>query len=315
MLYRGNAGGGRRLMLALAAVAGAFCLLSVLLYYASAVALAHSSFRFSRISAGDIHVDVLVAGNSRARDLLSGSAPDVAQDGAPGKRPSVFNLAYNGLSRADTIAWIKTFFRQGNSASTILIETSTLYEDQHFCDSKPYWVVFPELRAAQRAACGKDARRARYFPLTLFNSEQYLRALYYFAWNRHGDQDWADDYEIPQALCARLPLDNVFAFQRLALRLDLASAGGDIAELKAWLASHGYRTRLVFVLAPFLAAPDALAAIADMDRTASRLLGREDNLSLSTALGSDCQDFADSEHIGPEGRRKVRGLLFRYLGY
>ena len=132
----------------------------------------------------------------------------------------------------------------------------------------------------------------------------------------HGLQPAAASFrQACAALCARLPLDNVFAFQRLALRLDLASAGGDIAELKAWLASHGYRARLVFVLAPFLAAPDALAAIADMDRTASRLLGRDDNLSLSTALGSDCHDFADSEHIGPEGRRKVRGLLFRYLGY
>jgi hypothetical protein len=307
MLYRGNAGGGRSLILALAALAAAFGLLSALLYYASAAALAHSSFRFSRIAAGDIHVDVLVAGNSRARDLLTGSAP--------GSSPSVFNLAYNGLSREDTIEWVKTFFRQGNSANTILIETSALYDDHHFCDSKPYWVVYPELRAAQRGGCGADAHSARYFPLTMFNSEQYLRALYYFAWNRHGDQNWADDYEIPQPLCERLPLDNIFAFQKLALRVDLVTAGRELAELKAWLASHGYRTRVVFVLAPFLAAPAGLAAIANMDRTAVRLLGSEGNLSLSTALGGDCRDFADSEHIGPAGRRKVRALILRYLGY
>jgi len=311
MLYRSQAAGGRSLILALLAVAAAFWLLSALLYYASAAALAHSSFRFSRIAAGDIHVDVLVAGNSRARDLLAGSAAGAS----PGHSPSVFNLAYNGLSREDTIEWIETFFRQGNTANTILIETSALYSDREFCDSKPYWAVYPQLRAAQRADCPKDARSARYFPLTVFNSEQYLRALYYFAWNRHGDQDWGDDYAIPQQLCARLPLANIFAFQKEALRLDVASVGREIAELKAWLASHGYRTRVVFVLAPFLAAPGALAAIADMDRTDARLLGSEGNLSLSTALGGDCRDFADSEHIGPLGRRKVQALIFRELGY
>ena len=298
-------------MLALTAVGIAFCLLTALLYYASAAALAHSTFRFSRIAAGDIHVDVLVAGNSRARDLLSGSEPGVAQRSSP----SVFNLAYNNLSREDTIEWLKTYFRQGNSAHTVVIETSALYEDRHFCDSKPFWVVYPELRAAQRDACGADARSARYFPLTMFNSEQYLRALYYFAWNRHGDQDWGDEYAIPQALCERLPLDNIYAFQKLALRVDIASVSREIAELKDWLASHGYRTRVVFVLAPFVAKPAALAAIADMDRTAQRLIGSEGNLSLSTALGGDCRDFADSEHIGPEGRGKVRALIFRYLGY
>jgi hypothetical protein len=296
-------------MLALAALAAAFCLLSALLYYASAFVLAHSDFRFSRIAAGDIHVDVLVAGNSRARDLLTGSEPGAA----PGDAPSVYNLAYNGLSREDTIAWIKTFFRQGNSANTLIIETSALFEDQHYCDSKPYWVVYPELRAAQRGACARDARSARFFPLTMFDSEQYLRALYYFVWNRHGDQDWVDDYQIPQELCERLPLDNIYAFQKFAQRLDLATAGTEIAELKAWLANHGYRTRVVFVLAPFMAAPDALAAIAEIDRIDRRLLGSESNLSLSTALGADCRDFADSEHIGAEGRRKVQALMFRYL--
>jgi hypothetical protein len=313
MLYRGTVGDGRSLMLALAALAGAFCLLSALLYYSSAFMLAHSDFRFSRIAAGDIHVDVLVAGNSRARDLLTGSEPGAAPGDQAHHAPSVYNLAYNGLSREDTIAWIKTYFRQGNSANTLIIEASALFEAQHYCDSKPYWVVYPELRAAQRGACARDARSARYFPLTMFDSEQYLRALYYYVWNRHGDQAWADDYQIPQPLCQRLPLDNIFAFQRFAQQFDLATAGAEIVELKAWLASHGYRTRVVFVLAPFMAAPDALAAIADIDRVARTLLGSEDYLSLSNALGADCRDFADSEHIGAEGRRKVRALMFRYL--
>lgn len=68
------------------------------------------------------------------------------------------------MSREGTIDWIKTFLRQGNTARIIVIETSALYEAGQDCDSKPYWALYRELFAAQRAACPKDAASARYFP-------------------------------------------------------------------------------------------------------------------------------------------------------
>jgi hypothetical protein len=305
--FRDQGSGGRSLIIALVATAAVFCLLSAVLYYASVAALKHSSFRFSRIARGNLHVDVLVAGNSRARDLLSGSDP--------GSSPSVFNLAYNGLSREDTLEWVKNFFRQGNSAKTVVIETTALYYEHHYCDSKTYWVLYPELFADQRAACPKDASSARYFPLTLFNSEQYLRALYYLIVRTQGDQSWGDENAISERLCVRLPMENVEQFRADALRLDLRLVGAEIAELKAWLAKNAYPTQLVFVLAPFVAAPRALPAIADMQRIDEQLLGSQGNLSLASALGSDCSQFADAVHLGPAGRRKLAPLLFESLGY
>src|SRR5579863_2974140 len=85
----------------------AFALLSAALYETSLQALRHSVFRLSRIAGGAVHVDVLIVGNSRARDLVVGRSPEL--------KPTVFNLAYNGLSREDTFAWLRIFFEQGNS--------------------------------------------------------------------------------------------------------------------------------------------------------------------------------------------------------
>lgn len=148
----------------------------------------------------------------------------------------------------------------------------------------------------------------------MFNSEQYLRALYYLGWKPQGDQNWGDDYAIPARLCARLPLAGIYGFRNEAAGLDIPLVSGEIAELKQWLANNGYRGSVVFVLAPFFADARALPAIADMERVNDRLLGSEGNLSLATALGSDCSDFADSEHIGPSGRQKIQSLVFADLG-
>jgi hypothetical protein len=306
MRYLVSEAGRNSFVATLAVTLGLFLLMSLVFYYASVLALKHSTLRFSRIAPGDIHVSLLVTGNSRARDLLAGRGPS--------DPPTTFNLAYNGLSRETTFAWIKAFFRQGNTATTVIIETSTLYSDTQTCDSKPYWIFYQDLFAAQRAACPNDVVARRYFPLTVFNSEQYLRALYYLILNRHGDQSWGDDYSIGADLCARLPLRFINEFHDLAAQLDLSRVSRDIADLKGWLADNGYKTKLVFVLAPFLADTRAIPAIRDMERVNDKLLGAENNLSLATALGSDCGNFADTIHVGANGRPKVRSLLWQYLG-
>jgi hypothetical protein len=296
----------RSLAISLALAIGCFALLSVALYAAGTYVLVHSTFRFSRIAAGNIHVDVMVTGNSRARDLLYGNVT--------GSAPTVFNLAYNGLDRDRAFEWIKTYFLRGNTATTVVMETSSLYSKEAKCDSKPYWVLYPALYAAQRASCPVDAASARYFPLTQFDSEQFLRALYYFAWHPEGDQTWGDEGEIPKRLCAELPLDGVYAFRDFAASVDRALVRRQIAELKQWLASHGYQTRLVFVLAPFFADSRALPEIEQIEASNRELLAGETSLSLGTALGADCSSFADAVHQSPEGRRRTFPLLFAKLG-
>ena len=74
------------------------------------------------------------------------------------------------------------------------------------------------------------------------------------------------------------------------------------------------RTVIEWSLAPFLADTRAIPSITDMERVNDKLLGAENNLSLATALGSDCGNFADTMHVGANGRPKVRSLLWQYLG-
>lgn len=298
---------GKSLAKALAATIVVFVLLSMAIYYASIYVLVHSSFRFSRIAAGSIHVDILIVGNSRARDLVTGRGPE--------NPPTVFNLAYNRFSREGAFAWIKLFFHQGNTAKTIVFETSTLYTDFDNCDGKPYWPLYPSLMTSARLVCPKDVEWARYFPLTTFNSEQFLRALYYFAIRRQGDQNWADDHEIPADVCSRLPLDDIYKFRDAATRREVSEVSRQISDLKQWLDRGGFRARLVFVLAPFFAEPRTLPGIEDMERINGKLLGAENNLSLATALGSDCGNFADAVHTARNGQVKTRTLLFKYLGF
>jgi hypothetical protein len=307
MKYRGGRVSGRALSLTLLIALAAFALLSLALYDLSLAALRHSPFRLSRIAAGNIHVDILIVGNSRARDLIVGRPPQL--------RPTVFNLAYNGLSREDTLEWLRIFFEQGNTAGTVVIETSALYTDQAFCDGKPYWAVYPHLRAAEQQACASDFRTARYFPLSLFNSEQYLRAIYYLLVNRHGDQSWGDEYSIPERLCAHVPLDGIFEFHAAALKIHHEHVRQEISDLQRWLLARGQNVRLVFVLAPFLADPRARTSIADMERINSELLAASENVSLANVLDSDCASFADAAHVGPQGRTTLSHALFASLGY
>ncbi|MGA7675422.1 MAG: hypothetical protein WCA78_10315 [Rhizomicrobium sp.] len=302
MLIPMKLAGGKSLLVALAATLVFFVLLSMLVYSASQFMLSHSSFRFSRVATGDIHVDVLVVGNSRAVNLISGRS----------EPPSVFNLAYNGLGRQATLSWIRIFFDKGNTAKTVVIETTAMYGNEAGCDGKPYWALYGNNLAAQRRACAEDAKSASFFPLTMFNSEQYLRALYYFTLHRHGDQNWANEYDIPPTLCGRLPLESIFIFRRRAAHVDESIVRHEIADLNWWLVQHGHKTKLVFVLAPLFANQHSLPAISDLEKIDRAMFGR-DYISQARDLGANCSDFADSIHVGHKGRAKTTPALLRAL--
>jgi hypothetical protein len=302
MLRRPAALSGRELLIcAIVAVTGCLAL-SLLLYLTGTNLVRQSEFRFSRIRRGDLHVDVLIVGNSRARDLIVGRPPDA--------RPSVYNLAYNGLSRTETLAWIRLFFEQGNTASTVVVESSALFSDEVLCDGKVYWPLYPELRALEARACPRDAGAERFFPLTLLDSEQFMRAIYYL---RRSDQDWGDGYTIPRSRCEQADINEIFTFRKHAEAMDQVRAREQLDELHTWMDMHSPQTRLVFVLAPFLASPGAVDSIADIERIDRKFLTHEHHISLATLLGSDCERFADAVHVGPQGRPIVANALFAAL--
>ena len=160
-------------------------------------------------------------------------------------------------------------------------------------------------------SCQGDARAAAWFPLTLLDSEEFLRALFYM---RHDDQDWGDAYTIPDTVCANASLNGILQFRDLATALDRRRARAQLDEFQAWMTRRVPQAKLVFVLAPFLAKPAARDAIADMGRIDRALLGDWTYVSLAQELGEDCASFADEVHVGPNGRPRVAQALLARIG-
>jgi hypothetical protein len=303
--YPRHLGGRRALVLSIVFTLAAFALFTITGYVACEAILTHSSFRYSRIARGNVHVDVLIAGNSRAVNLMSGRDAK--------NPPAAFNLAFNGESYASTFAMIKSYFERGNTAKYVVIEASTLIMEGNNCKDKPYWHLYRLLYDAERDGCRDDDRDASYFPLTAFNSELFLRAIYYLTMKPHGDQGWANDYRIPPQLCRSLPLDHLQSMQHGAQIANATVIKARISELGNWLQSHGHNASIVFVLGPFYYNARSAAAVHDIEMRTDDLLGRGNWLDLASALGADCDNYADAIHANRDGRGKILPLILAYL--
>ena len=283
---------------------GLLVVLNLAATYAGDAVLHHSAFRFSRILTGKIDVDLLIAGNSRGVNLLT------ARDA--GSKATVFNLSYNGLNGASSLALVQEFFLRGNKASAVAIEVSTLGVEGGSCYTKPYWGQMPMLAAANAAACSQDAQTARYLPLTRFDSELFLRALYYATVHARTDQDWADQYRMNSAQCRRYHEHGDASKLRPFVSQDVGMLWRRLAAFQGWMAQHAPGTRIVYVLAPFLSTP---ATVGDVDT----LVAAEDKvfggnfLDLSKALGGNCDDFADLFHLSAVGRPRIVDPLIAYV--
>jgi hypothetical protein len=297
--------GWHSLALSLVYVAVFFALFTVVLLKLSDYVRDHSSFRLSRMASGNNHVDALVAGGSRGVNLIVGR--DAAHP------PSVFNISYNAQQYPSTLALIKAFFRTGNTAKMVLIDAAVFYTHDPNCEDKVYWSVYRDLYDAQRADCASDAAAARFFPLTAFSSEMFLRDLYYSFVKRSGDQDWANETTLSPALCSQLDAKGAGTDAARAAKMDVARNLRDIAALKQWLAASGYKTKLVFVLAPTLMRPKAVPLIRSSEARAKALFAGEDFVDLAQVMGDHCQWYADEVHLSPEGRRVILPTILKVI--
>jgi hypothetical protein len=295
----------RSLAISLVYAVAFFALFTFALLRVSDYARDHSSFRFSRMASGNVHVDVLVAGGSRGVNLTTGR--DVKNP------PSIFNIAYNAQQYPSTLALIKAFFRRGNTAKIVLIDASVFYTSDPNCEDKVYWSLYADLYEAQREACPADALAARLFPLTAFSSEIFLRDLYYLLVKRNGDQDWANDATLTPSLCRNLDNAATSIDASRAKTMDVARNRRYIADLKRWLAANGHKVKVVFVLAPSLMRPHAAPFIHASEARAKALLAGEDFVDLANLLGNNCGLFADEVHLGPQGRKIILPTILKVI--
>lgn len=158
---------------------------------------ARSGFRFSRVYAGgQVQHDVVVLGDSRGVNGFF--APGLSE--ATGR--SVLNLSYNGMSTAVAEVVFLDYLDRHPAPKTLIIEpTNVLAAPGLAATLSSYAGRSPRLRALIEAQDPTAATAGEITHLYRFNTELFLRALYYLG---RSDQGWINDYRIGEAQLAAL---------------------------------------------------------------------------------------------------------------
>jgi hypothetical protein len=229
--------------------------------------------------------------------------------GDPNGTPSVYNLSFNGIGRTSAIALAKDFFAAGNKARYVVFEATALFNDATNCETKPFWSLLPALRDATRELCPVDVSSGHYFPLTLYNGELFLQAMYYSFVVPGGDQDWVNEYTLSETACRNLSVYGIEDIKAGADAMDRVRIQRDIADLEEWLRSKGHRTEILFVLGPLYTTDQTHSLIEDIRSHVSQAVGTRTLVDLSESLGSRCELFADSIHNNRAGRVELKARI------
>jgi len=143
-----------------------------------------SHFRFSEIHHGGIDADIVILGDSRG--VTSINVPVVEK--IAGRR--TYSLCYNGMATKIGEALLDDYLEHNRPPRLLIIEVTSLIEPMKLSpELKTYAALSPRLEALYAEEHPTAARAGRVFHLLRYNSELYLRALYYL---RRSDQDWSN---------------------------------------------------------------------------------------------------------------------------
>jgi hypothetical protein len=151
-----------------------------------------SQFRFSLVYKGGHQYDVLIIGNSRG--VNSFYAPAVQETTGL----STLNLSYNGMSADLAEALFKDYLERNKKPKILILEVSNLtHRGDLLSELKLYT---PHSERLTKLFCKHNPSAAlwtRASHVFQFNSEMFLRALYYLT---ASDQTWINRYQISPAL-------------------------------------------------------------------------------------------------------------------
>src|SRR5947209_120091 len=146
--------------------------------------LRRSHFRFSEIERGGVDADIVVLGDSRG--VTSFNAP--AADKILHRR--TFSVCYNGMATRIAEALLADYLDPNRPPRLVVIEVTSAVESMKLSpELRTYASLSPRLAALYAEQHPLSAKVGRLFNLLNYNSELYLRALYYL---RRSDQDWAN---------------------------------------------------------------------------------------------------------------------------
>ncbi|HEV7428429.1 MAG TPA: hypothetical protein VGQ46_18890 [Thermoanaerobaculia bacterium] len=219
--------------------------------------LMRSRFRFSAALRPGVDADVIVLGDSRG--VTSMYVPEVER--LTGRR--TFSLAYNGMPTLVAEALLADYLEHNRAPRLAVIEVTSAVETRAFLSEiHTFGELSPRLEALYAAEHPTAARVGNVLTLLRFNSELFLRTLYYL---RRSDQDWANWLamagDVPQSGAispwALRPLpENLAAMERMIRLLQSRNcqvrlligpylpeyaAHSNLTEFAALIAGHAHR--------------------------------------------------------------------------
>jgi hypothetical protein len=250
--------------------------------------LLKSGSRYSALYRGNTANDILVLGNSRGVNAFY--QPDIEKQ--TGQR--VFNLSYNGLSSLMAFTLLADYLEHNPAPRLLLLELSFLGEpkplSQETLDNfKPFSLFSPRLQTLQGANSPNSLFFCRVSHLYCFNSEMYLRTLYYLGKN---DQTWINRYSISQEVIATIEAVEPFSLELPEAQLEVLQAILGVAR------SHTITVKLV--MSPYF--PAYAERITNMSDWLSQieLASGLPVLDYSKTV-TDPYGFSDRRHMNPQG--------------
>jgi len=258
-----------------------------------------SQIRFSRVFAGNVSKEAIVLGNSRGVNMVY--TPFLRDR----HKLDVTNLSYNGMSMETAFLLALALSERDALPKQIIVEASCLNADNELLKGlKCYYGESSALRAAIRELDPKIDGSCRLSSLYRFNSEYFLRSLYYL---RRDDQDWVNRYRIRPEMVSRIP--------EMPAR-ELSIPGESMVQVRAWLALQELceekKVRLTLVAGPYLPAfipkmtnyPAWLLAVRQMSGPAVEWIDASRWVEVESG-------FADTIHLNEEGAKIVSERLVK----
>ncbi|HSY50137.1 MAG TPA: hypothetical protein VLC46_15080 [Thermoanaerobaculia bacterium] len=248
--------------------------------------LRRSQFRFSRVYGGNERAAILIVGDSRGVDSFY--APRIRE--LTGQE--TLNLSYNALSSRIAEQVLRDYLDRNRPPRIVVLEvTNTTAPMSLVSELRTYANISPRMRALYAEQHPLAAKTGRVFRLLAYDSEMFLRSLYYL---HRSDQGWNAQNTIPPELLRpasmpprllRVSASNLDAFER-TVRL---------------LHERGIEVRLV--LAPYLD-PMNTVNLDDFIRTIDQRAQRVDpalRVRNYIAAGGSPDNFADRAHVNNRG--------------
>lgn len=258
-----------------------------------------SQNRFSRMYHDTIPSGIVVLGNSRGVNTLY--APDLSERiGIP-----AFNLSYNGMPTTMAEAVFLDYLEKQEAPRLLVLEVSNLRVGADMVnDFKVYSAISPRVYALLEKEYPEVAIATKVTNLYRFNSEYFLRTLYWF---NKSDQTWANRYTISDTLLA-----NVFGDP--AEKTDpIPIVDDNVEALRGILAvARERQIEVRLLIAPYLPAyVEGLEDFPTWKANIQALVGAQYKIWDYSSAIRENKYFADRRHLNLEGTRVLLDKMMK----